>query len=871
MNAVRQVIESLSSEHNLRLSENQMRRIVESVKRKRESRASFDPYGRPAPGRSRQVLSDGVTVEAKPARPDVARLGRTIKTSFGSGIVVDAKQVTERSASGVKSYVIYKVKGLTANSNLPAFPGYIHEQHVIESVRSKSRRRREDSGFRSIVVNGEKFSVWQSGNKVYVAAAIESKLKAASAVSALKSDGYQVTMDAVKGGGSPAFYNVEGVKDINAALVESVRQYEARRRPRRSEADSLGAKEKGRLLEILKSKPGLDAMALYEEYHRQYGKSIDWVTYSNFLDGLEQEMSVKESKRRSGQNRRREAKRRDAILSTSKSIANRLRRLCEAKGIKASPSQLRASARRIQRRIATRRRREAQELAGMSDAEWEELKNAAIDWQYLTIQQGGTARKSDLDAWLMSRFDLTSGAARAVSNAIEGERPFSISGGRVRWRSHRPEPQIGQYPGLRGGEARGSGEAIDSMGQVADPQPGNYYVSVVDGGQHVLALGPFVNDHQAALDQVDRVKALVEERDPRGHWYGYGTARSSSSRPGKLNAELGFVPARKSEAAGTKQSWNWKELATKIETEEPMLLISVTDRGMDHATGKPALSPTPAELQKWVEYYYWDTPITTDWVQLAKHFGHRGESIRIIPDQERDDLRDLQDKVIALAERLGYDQDLQTSAEYPGSPTIRQLRPRLWPQWEAAIRRAYSYLSNEDRQQSSESLDNTIDASSRKSEAEMQKKQTANGKIQTWEYRFGNSVVIANKDEASKYFSWRLYVNDGQTATQIQGQAKTMPGMERQIARAAKTHSETRGSEASSRKDLFVMADGPYSDVQPPDFDEHLVWYVGVYNESNDDWENSPDTCFSREEASRSGARLAQKLNLEFVDEAGWA
>jgi len=64
-------------------------------------------------------------------------------------------------------------------------------------------------------------------------------------------------------------------------------------------------------------------------------------------------------------------------------------------------------------------------------------------------------------------------------------------------------------------------------------------------------------------------------------------------------------------------------------------------------------------------------------------------------DQQRDELRALQDHVIELAEELGYDLNLQCSTEYPGCPTIRRLRYILYPQWIAAIESAKSYLQSE--------------------------------------------------------------------------------------------------------------------------------------------------------------------------------
>jgi len=80
-----------------------------------------------------------------------------------------------------------------------------------------------------------------------------------------------------------------------------------------------------------------------------------------------------------------------------------------------------------------------------------------------------------------------------------------------------------------------------------------YYVSILDGTRSAFALGPFAT-HDEALAHVNEVTGFVTERDPRGPFYAYGTARASRPystdlrgylpyRPGKLNALLGFTPA----------------------------------------------------------------------------------------------------------------------------------------------------------------------------------------------------------------------------------------------------------------------------------------------------------------------------------------
>lgn len=78
--------------------------------------------------------------------------------------------------------------------------------------------------------------------------------------------------------------------------------------------------------------------------------------------------------------------------------------------------------------------------------------------------------------------------------------------------------------------------------QMPDTQPGHYYVSVLDGRRHALALGPFTNDHAGALAQVGAVRRLANERWPDATWWAYGTCRIPSevqSPPrGKMNGDF---------------------------------------------------------------------------------------------------------------------------------------------------------------------------------------------------------------------------------------------------------------------------------------------------------------------------------------------
>jgi len=84
-----------------------------------------------------------------------------------------------------------------------------------------------------------------------------------------------------------------------------------------------------------------------------------------------------------------------------------------------------------------------------------------------------------------------------------------------------------------------------------DSRPGYYYVSVFDDRRiprPCLALGSFAT-HAEALVMVEAVRALVEEKDPKGVWYSYGTARLSLDTEypiplGKLNDHFpDFTPS----------------------------------------------------------------------------------------------------------------------------------------------------------------------------------------------------------------------------------------------------------------------------------------------------------------------------------------
>lgn len=76
--------------------------------------------------------------------------------------------------------------------------------------------------------------------------------------------------------------------------------------------------------------------------------------------------------------------------------------------------------------------------------------------------------------------------------------------------------------------------------QQADTKPGLYYVTIHDGRRHARLLGPFVDNHQAALDMVDAVWEKALELNPtQAAFASFGTARwepGTKPFPGILNS-----------------------------------------------------------------------------------------------------------------------------------------------------------------------------------------------------------------------------------------------------------------------------------------------------------------------------------------------
>jgi hypothetical protein len=69
----------------------------------------------------------------------------------------------------------------------------------------------------------------------------------------------------------------------------------------------------------------------------------------------------------------------------------------------------------------------------------------------------------------------------------------------------------------------------------------SYYVSVRDGARYGLLLGPF-ELHEDALSHVDDVREAAERGDPWAHFYAFGTCKSETTEPGKLNDQFPDAP-----------------------------------------------------------------------------------------------------------------------------------------------------------------------------------------------------------------------------------------------------------------------------------------------------------------------------------------
>ena len=76
-------------------------------------------------------------------------------------------------------------------------------------------------------------------------------------------------------------------------------------------------------------------------------------------------------------------------------------------------------------------------------------------------------------------------------------------------------------------------------------EPGNYYVSCVDGPDWWIMAGPYPS-HAAAVADKRRVQDIAFDADPRAWWKSWGTVHMANdyTKPGRMN-QLGLLGKEK--------------------------------------------------------------------------------------------------------------------------------------------------------------------------------------------------------------------------------------------------------------------------------------------------------------------------------------
>lgn len=106
---------------------------------------------------------------------------------------------------------------------------------------------------------------------------------------------------------------------------------------------------------------------------------------------------------------------------------------------------------------------------------------------------------------------------------------------------------INSYDDREGFDADGynwAGHDKDGNSRGPDTALGHYYVTAIRDNRHAFLLGPFTNDHAAALSRVEEVRELANRLDPRSHFDAFGTAKLSIDLigvpKGRLNSHMGL-------------------------------------------------------------------------------------------------------------------------------------------------------------------------------------------------------------------------------------------------------------------------------------------------------------------------------------------
>lgn len=88
-------------------------------------------------------------------------------------------------------------------------------------------------------------------------------------------------------------------------------------------------------------------------------------------------------------------------------------------------------------------------FTNLTEEKFNEILQAAIDWQYLIVKSGGMARKSDCEAWLTRRYGIDNYTGRQITNTItEVPRYFVCGRDGTEWieyNAKRPAPNPEDY------------------------------------------------------------------------------------------------------------------------------------------------------------------------------------------------------------------------------------------------------------------------------------------------------------------------------------------------------------------------------------------------------------------------------------------
>lgn len=228
-------------------------------------------------------------------------------------------------------------------------------------------------------------------------------------------------------------------------------------------------------------------------------------------------------------------------------------------------------------------------LTQLSDGEFRDIRDRAIDWQYLTVLQEGMATKSKGEDWLIAQYNLTRAAAHQVLNHIEAhDHSFRIARDHVQW-VNRERPAPTELPGF----------ALHPTPAPASGQP-----HPPTTPQHVAAVFAVTEGEWAVLSgeqQLDRSAALRNSRLLRAQGKAFLHAPQAASR--EVNQE-GFRQA----LTRLHMALHWAQHAqddTAV-TESRELLLAVERAWQQYTVPPTSQQELLASAQKCVEQGWQD-------------------------------------------------------------------------------------------------------------------------------------------------------------------------------------------------------------------------------------------------------------------------